>query len=93
MRPGRMWWIPISPVCFFACSIKYKLGFDDSLDVFGVHCVGGIVGALLTGLLAVKAVGGVDGSITQLLAQCEGVGVTVIYCGVVSYVILKIIDV
>lgn len=79
--------------CFYACRIKFKFNFDDSLDVFGVHCVGGIIGALLTGVLAVKEIGGVDGSFTQFLAQCEGVGVTVIYCGVMSYVILKIINV
>jgi Amt family ammonium transporter len=61
--------------------------------VFGVHCVGGIIGALLTGVLAVKEIGGAEGSVTQLLAQCEGVGVTIVYCGVVTYIILKIIDV
>lgn len=80
-------------VCFWACTLKFKFGYDDSLDVFGVHCVGGIVGALLTGVLATKAIGGVDGSMTQFLAQCEGVAVTIIYCGVLSYVILKVIDV
>jgi len=80
-------------LCFYACSIKFKLGFDDSLDVFGVHCVGGIIGALLTGVLAVKEIGGTEGSVSQLLAQCEGVGVTILYCGVVTYIILKIIDV
>jgi Amt family ammonium transporter len=80
-------------ICFYACGLKFKFGFDDSLDVFGVHCVGGIIGALLTGYLAVEAVGGVAGSTTQLLAQCEGVLVTVVYCGIVSYIILKVIDV
>ncbi|NBX03790.1 MAG: ammonium transporter [Alphaproteobacteria bacterium] len=79
--------------CFYACSLKFKFGFDDSLDVFGVHCIGGIIGALLTGLLAVKDIGGVDGSFTQFLAQCEGVTVTVLYCGIVSFIILKVIDV
>jgi len=80
-------------VCFYACSIKFKCGFDDSLDVFGVHCVGGIIGALLTGLLAVKAVGGTDGSMTQFLAQCGAVGCTIVWCAVMSWIILKIIDV
>jgi Amt family ammonium transporter len=80
-------------LCFFACSLKFKFGFDDSHDVFGVHCVGGIIGALLTGLLAVSAVGGVQGSVTQLFAQAEGVIVTILYSGIVSYIILKIIDV
>ena len=80
-------------VCFWACSLKFKFGFDDSLDVFGVHCVGGIVGALLTGFLAVADIGGHGGSFHQFLAQCEGVGVTVIYGGIVSWLILKGIDV
>ncbi len=80
-------------VCFYACRIKFKFGFDDSLDVFGVHCVGGIIGALLTGFFAVKEIGGTDGSLSQFFAQCEGVAVTIAYCAVVTYAILKIIDV
>lgn len=80
-------------ICFWACSLKFKFGFDDSLDVFGVHCVGGIIGALLTGIFAVKEIGNVEGSFTQFLAQCEGVLVTVVYCAVMSFVILKLIDV
>ena len=80
-------------VCFYACSLKFKFGFDDSLDVFGVHCIGGIIGALLTGVLAVKEIGGTDGSLSQFFAQCEGVTVTIIYGAVVTYIILKIIDV
>ena len=79
--------------CLYACSIKFKFGFDDSLDVFGVHCVGGIIGALLTGVFAVKEIGGTDGSFAQFIAQCEGVGVTIVYCAVVTYIILKVIDV
>lgn len=79
-------------VCFYACSLKFKFGFDDSLDVFGVHCIGGIVGALLTGLLAAKGIGNVEGSLTQFLAQCEGVAVTIVYCGIMSWLILKLID-
>lgn len=77
--------------CFYACRIKFKFNFDDSLDVFGVHCVGGIIGALLTGVFTVKEIGGVDGSLTQFIAQCEGVAVTIIYCAIMSYIILKII--
>lgn len=79
--------------CFYACRIKFRFNFDDSLDVFGVHCVGGIIGALLTGVFAVKEIGGTDGSLSQFLAQCEGVAVTVIYCAAMTYVILKAIDV
>ena len=80
-------------LCFFACSLKFKFGFDDSLDVFGVHCVGGIIGALLTGVFAVKEIGGTGGSLSQFFAQCEGVGITILYCGIVSFIILKILDV
>lgn len=77
-------------VCFWsATSLKRMLGYDDSLDAFGVHGVGGILGAILTGVFAVKAIGGVEGNVvTQLI----GVGVTVIYTAVVSWVILKVID-
>jgi len=82
--------------CFLATQIKYKFGFDDTLDVFGVHCVGGIIGAILTGVFAVEAIGGTKGALegnwNQVVAQFLSVGVTVVYCGVVSYVILKIIN-
>lgn len=77
-------------ICFFAAtSLKHALGYDDSLDAFGVHCVGGIVGALLTGVLNVKEISGVDGS---LMTQALGVGVTLVYGFVVSIVILKVVD-
>ncbi len=77
-------------VCFWSATwLKMKLGYDDSLDCFGVHGVGGIIGALLTGILAVKDIGGADGS---LLLQAKGVLTTLIYSGVLSYVLLKIID-
>jgi ammonium transporter, Amt family len=79
--------------CFWACGLKFRFGFDDSLDVFGVHCVGGIVGALLTGVFASEQIGGVAGSFHQFLAQAEGVIITIIYCGVVSFLILKAIDI
>jgi Amt family ammonium transporter len=82
--------------CFLATQIKYKIGLDDTLDVFGVHCVGGIIGAILTGVFAVEAIGGTKGALegngAQIIAQILSVGVTVVYCGVVSYVILKIIN-
>ncbi len=80
-------------ICYYACNLKFKFGFDDSLDVFGVHCTGGIIGALLTGILAVKEIGGIDGSFAQFLAQCEGVICTIVYCGVMSFVILKVVDI
>ncbi|NBO18078.1 MAG: ammonium transporter [Proteobacteria bacterium] len=79
-------------LCFWACGLKFKFGFDDSLDVFGVHCVGGIAGALLTGIFADKAIGGQQGSLMQFLAQCEGVLITVVYCAVMSFLILKFLD-
>ncbi len=77
-------------VCFWSATwLKHKLGYDDSLDAFGVHCIGGIVGALLTGVFAVKDIGGADGSV---VLQAKGVLTTLIYSGVVSYILLKIID-
>jgi Amt family ammonium transporter len=80
-------------VCFFAAtSVKHALGYDDSLDAFGVHCVGGVVGALLTGLLADEAIGGVAGSIGQLWIQVEGVALTLAWSGIGSFIILKAID-
>ncbi|ALE53537.1 ammonium transporter [Paraburkholderia sp. SIMBA_055] len=77
-------------VCFWSATwLKHKLGYDDSLDAFGVHCVGGIVGALLTGVFAVKDIGGFDGSV---LLQAKGVVTTLVYSGVVSFILLKVID-
>jgi len=77
-------------VCFWAATwLKTKLGYDDSLDCFGVHGIGGIVGALLTGVFAVKDIGGADGSV---ILQAKGVLTTLVYSGVLSYVLLKVID-
>jgi Amt family ammonium transporter len=77
-------------VCYIAAtSLKAALGYDDSLDAFGVHGIGGIVGALLTGVFASKEIGGAEGSV---VTQLWGVGTTVIYGFVVSYAILKVID-
>jgi Amt family ammonium transporter len=83
--------------CFFAAtSMKHAFGYDDSLDVFGIHGVGGIVGAILTGVFAVEAVGGTPGLLEgnggQVMAQIYGVLATVIWSGVVSLIILKLID-
>jgi Amt family ammonium transporter len=83
-------------VCFFcATSLKRKFGYDDSLDAFGVHGVGGIVGALLTGVFAAPALGGfgeVDNIALQLWIQFKGVLFTVVYTAIVTFVILKVID-
>ncbi|EUC16762.1 ammonium transporter [Burkholderia sp. BT03] len=77
-------------VCFWSATwLKHKMGYDDSLDAFGVHCIGGIVGALLTGVFAVKDIGGADGSV---LLQAKGVVTTLVYSGVISFILLKIID-
>lgn len=84
-------------ICFWASIyLKNRLGYDDSLDAFGVHAMGGIIGALLTGVFAVKAIGGtagaLEGHLAQLWIQAKGVGITVIYDAVVSYLLLKGID-
>jgi len=83
--------------CYWAStSLKHALKYDDSLDAFGVHGVGGIVGALLTGVFAVEAIGGtagvLEGNSGQLLTQAYGVLVTIVYTAVVSYILLKLID-
>ncbi len=83
-------------ICFFcATSLKRKLGYDDSLDAFGVHGVGGIVGAILTGVFAAPVLGGfgtVEDIGAQVWIQFIGVLFTVVYTGVVTYVILKVLD-
>jgi ammonium transporter, Amt family len=77
-------------VCYIAAtSLKRVMGYDDSLDAFGVHGIGGIVGALLTGVFVSKEISGAEGS---LLIQLKGVAVTVIYGFAASYAILKVID-
>ncbi|HJP53285.1 MAG: ammonium transporter [Rhodospirillales bacterium] len=85
-------------VCYWGAAwLKVKLGYDDSLDVFAVHGLGGIAGALLTGVLAVEAIGGtpglLEGNMQQIGLQAYGIAVTIVYCGVVSFILLKIIDV
>ncbi|WP_184680560.1 ammonium transporter [Pseudomonas fluvialis] len=83
-------------ICFFcATSLKRKLGYDDSLDAFGVHGIGGIVGAILTGVFAAPALGGfgtVEDIGAQVITQIKGVGFTVLYTAIVTYVILKVLD-
>ncbi len=84
-------------VCFWtAVYMKEMIGYDDSLDAFGVHAIGGILGAMLTGVFAVKAIGGtagmLEGNAAQLLIQAKGVAVTIVYDAVVTFVILKLID-
>jgi len=84
--------------CYWAVTtLKRMAGYDDSLDAFGVHGIGGIVGAILTGVFAAEAIGGtpgvIEGNVAQLLPQIYGVAATVVYCGVVTFIILKVIDV
>jgi len=85
-------------VCFSACNLKVRLGYDDSLDVVGVHCVGGTTGALLTGLFASKLVNpaGADGLFfgnpAQLGIQFVAVAVTLVYSFVGAFIILKVVD-
>ena len=73
------------------------LGYDDALDAFGVHGVGGIVGALLTGVFAVEQYGGtaglLEGNPGQVLNQVYGIGIVIAYDVVVSLILLKVIDV
>jgi ammonium transporter, Amt family len=86
-------------LCYWgATGLKNALGYDDSLDAFGVHGIGGTTGAILTGVLAVSAVGGeghsglVDGNAHQILVQLYGVGCTVVYDAIASLILLKLID-
>jgi Amt family ammonium transporter len=83
--------------CFWGATwLKNALGYDDSLDVFGVHGIGGIVGAVLTGVFAVEAVGGVpgvlEGNSGQVVTQLWGIVATIVWCAVASAVILKGVD-
>jgi Amt family ammonium transporter len=98
---GPMGGIVIGLVSGFLClwgvsGLKKMLGADDSLDVFGVHGVGGIVGALLTGVFSAGSLGGIKGddfSIpAQFLIQLEGVVITMVWSGVVAYVAYKLVD-
>jgi len=84
----------VALVCYWtATSLKHALGYDDSFDVFGVHGVGGIVGALLTGLFFIKADTGAEYIENNLKGQIVSVIITIIWSGVVSYIALKIADV
>jgi Amt family ammonium transporter len=90
-------------VCFWACTwLKLKAGYDDSLDVFGVHGVGGSTGTLLAGVFAVGALsitpempkgvqGLLEGNPQQVLMQVYGIAVTLVWSGVMTFIILKVI--
>ena len=85
-------------VCYWGCTgLKHMLGYDDALDAFGVHAVGGIVGALLTGVFAIEQYGGtagvLEGNVAQFFNQCIGVAIVFVYDAVVSLIILTVIKV
>ncbi len=85
-------------VCYWGCTgLKHMFGYDDALDAFGVHAVGGIVGALLTGVFAVEQYGGTAGAfygnVQQFINQCIGVATIFVYDAIVSLIILKIVDI
>jgi ammonium transporter, Amt family len=84
-------------VCFWgATGLKHALKYDDSLDAFGVHGIGGIVGAILTGVFAVEAIGGTPGLLEgnggQVLTQLYGIVATIVWSAVASFILLKVID-
>jgi Amt family ammonium transporter len=99
----------VSPCClFFVSTVKNALGYDDALDVFGVHCIGGIIGALGTGILVNPALGGVGITdytnitgnnagtydlVTQMIAQGKAVGATLLWSGIGSAILYKFVDV
>jgi len=100
----------VSPICFLFCSsIKRTLGYDDSLDVFGVHCIGGIIGALGTGLLVNpdwggagiadyvskpgEMVAGTYDMATQMMAQIKAVSMTLLWSGIGSAILFKLVDI
>ena len=83
--------------CFWASVyLKKSIGYDDTLDVFGVHGIGGIIGAILTGVFASEAIGGtkglLEGNAEQVWIQAYGVMATIIYCAIASFIILKVVD-
>jgi Amt family ammonium transporter len=85
-------------VCYWGCTgLKHMFGYDDALDAFGVHAVGGIVGALLTGVFAVEQYGGTAGAfygnVQQFINQCIGVVTVFVYDAIVTLIILKIVDI
>ena len=84
-------------LCYLAVQLRTKTGLDDALEVFAVHGIGGIWGALATGIFAVAAIGGtaslIEGNPGQMLTQIVAVVATAGYCLIVSLVILKILDI
>ena len=86
-------------ICYWgATSLKRMMGYDDSLDAFGVHGIGGIVGAVLTGVFARESIAGegvtglLEGNAGQVLTQVWGIAATIVWCAVATFVILKVVD-
>jgi Amt family ammonium transporter len=93
---------------FFCTTIKNMLGYDDALDVFGIHCIGGIVGAIITGIVVNPALGGVGimdyaaaggpkvadyEFVTQVWNQTKAVLLTLVWSGVGSFILFKVVDI
>jgi Amt family ammonium transporter len=98
---GSMWiGLAAGVLCYLAgAKLKPMFGYDDSLDAFGVHGIGGFIGAVLTGVFATSAVSGsdtvkgwIDGNPGQMLIQFEGIGATVAWCGVMTFIICIVLD-
>ncbi|MGY3449005.1 ammonium transporter [Bradyrhizobium sp. USDA 4353] len=84
-------------ICYWACtSLKHRFNYDDSLDVFGVHGIGGLTGTVLAGVFATAAIGGtaglIEGNPKQLLSQLYGVAVTLVWSGGVTWGLLKLVS-
>ena len=96
---GALWIGAAAGVGCFIMSTRVKraVGYDDSLDVFGIHAVGGIIGAILTGVFAVEAIGGtaglLEGNPGQVMTQLWGILATVVWCAMASFVILIIVNI
>jgi Amt family ammonium transporter len=96
---GALWiGIAAGVICYFmSTTVKKALGYDDALDVFGIHAVGGIVGALLTGVFAVEAIGGtpglLEGNPGQVVTQAWGILATIVWATVATFVILIITNI
>src|SRR5690606_8684496 len=87
-----------SAICYyFVAVVKIKAGYDDSLDVFGIHGIGGIVGAIGTGIFTAPWLGGTGGDdfsiASQVWIQIVAVLITIVWCGIASVVLYKIVDV
>jgi len=84
-------------VCYWACtSLKHRFNYDDTLDVFGIHGIGGLIGTLMTGIFATAAIGGtgglIEGNPKLLLSQLYGIAVVFVWTGGMTFVLLKAVD-